>query len=93
MPQPETLIGSLGALYIIATEKGYKIVDRNKSETLVEVQEPFSACAATNMQRAMLRAQQIMDAQEDSADGKAATEAMCNSAIEGWDEAKKSLGI
>lgn len=58
------LTSSLGDLQITATEKGYKIVDGETSQTKAEVQEPFSICAETNMQRAMLRAAQIMEAKE-----------------------------
>ena len=94
MPQPEILTGSLGDLQITATEKGYKIVDLTTQEVRASVQEPFAICTATNMQRAMMRAHQIMEDEEDAADAKAATAALTSGEkVYEWEETKKSLGI
>lgn len=79
MPQPDVLTASLGMLQITATMTGYKIVSADgtvvdqKDETVHESKTegtfvtPKTHCAATNMQRAMLRAQQIMEEQEREA--------------------------
>lgn len=58
------LTESLGDLKVTATEKGYKIVEVETGQTKAEVKEPYTNCAATNMQRAMLRAHEIIEAKE-----------------------------
>lgn len=50
-------------LQITATEKGYTIVDAEKSITHI-VRSEHSICTLTNMQRAMLYAAQIMEEKE-----------------------------
>ena len=94
MPQPETLIASLGVLFITATENGYTIVD---AETTINhiVRSEFTICTATNMQRAMMRAHEIMEEKEDEEEAKAALRALDRGEepVHDWEDAKKSLGI
>ncbi len=92
MPQPDTLTASLGMLQITATEKGYTVVDAETGITHF-VRDDKLICAATNMQRAMLRAAQIMEEQEDAADGKAATEALqSGEPVHDWNDVKGFFG-
>ncbi len=64
MTQPETLTDSLGVLFVIALDTGYTIMDRNTNEVKAVVKEPYTNCVATNMQRAMIRAHEIIEAEE-----------------------------
>lgn len=80
-------------LQITATEKGYTIVD---AETGIEhiVRDDKAVCTVTNMQRAMLRAAQIMEEKEDAEDAKTATEALnSGDPVHEWGDAKESLGL
>jgi len=93
MPQPEILTASLAMLQITATEKGYTIVDSEAGITHF-VRDDKLVCAATNMQRAMMRAHEIMEEKEDAADGAAATEALqSGETIHDWNDVKGFFGI
>lgn len=77
MPQPTMLTETLGKYTITATETGYTIVTTDGTPVVEHKDEivhdsktegvfitPRTHCTKTNMQRALLRAQQIMEDEE-----------------------------